>query len=107
MGDNAAWVGREEKPVTPAIVAGRRRANPFGLFDMHGNVWEICQDVFDPNAYKTAPPEDPVGPGGMGLHVNRGGAADRPALSSYSALRIPNRMGQTGNMTGFRVLKEF
>ena len=106
QGNQAALVSREETPVTPSVVAGRRRANPFGLFDMHGNVWETCQDVFDASAYKSAPLEDPCGPVGSGVHVNRGGAAGVPAISSYSAMRIPNRLGPTGNLTGFRVLKE-
>ena len=107
QGNEAAWMGREEKPVTPSVVIGRRRANPFGLFDMHGNVWEICQDVFDANAYTGSALEDPAGPGGTGVHVNRGGSAAMPAWSSSSALRVPNRLGETGNLTGFRVLREF
>ena len=106
-GDRTAWMGREEKPVAPSIVAARRRANPFGLFDMHGNVWETCQDVFDVNAYKTAPVRGSGGTGGNGgpRHPRRVGRQARPF--QLQCLRIPNRMGQTGNMTGFRVLKEF
>jgi len=33
---------------------GRYRANPFGLFDVHGNVFEWCRDDYDPNAYALA-----------------------------------------------------
>lgn len=46
--------GGETRPV------GTREANSFGLFDLHGNVWEWCQDSYDQDYYANSPPVDPV-----------------------------------------------
>ena len=59
---------------------GELAANPFGLFDMHGNVWEWCQDWWDEQIYATygnSPAIDPAGPrqrkNDSTFHVSRGG----------------------------------
>jgi len=47
--------------------------NPFGIHDVHGNVWEWCKDWYDPNYYAASPGFDPVGPLTGETHVYRGG----------------------------------
>ena len=50
----AGWFGEDyEKGSTHPV--REKRANPFGLFDMHGNVCEWCQDIYDPSAYRKRP----------------------------------------------------
>src|SRR5262249_51384102 len=52
---------RSNSQFHPWPVAGLKE-NAWGLHDMHGNVWEWCQDKYDPNYYKTSPRKDPPGP---------------------------------------------
>jgi formylglycine-generating enzyme required for sulfatase activity len=53
---------------------GKYEANAFGLHDMHGNVWEWCQDWFDRNYYFNSPKTDPQGPDTGEFRVLRGGS---------------------------------
>jgi len=66
---NYAWYydnsGGETHPV------GQKLANPWGLYDLHGNVWEWCQDWFD--TYPGGMAVDPQGPATGSFRVIRGG----------------------------------
>src|SRR5262249_55514670 len=48
--------------------------NAYGLYDVHGNVWEFCQDWFDENYYEQRESVDPVGPEEGESRVLRGGS---------------------------------
>ena len=82
-------------------LTGTRRANAWGLHDVHGNVFEWCRDWYDPAAIVDA--VDPVGPATGTQRVTRGGAWSSYGASIRSAFRGRDGPGNRGTNLGFRV----
>jgi formylglycine-generating enzyme required for sulfatase activity len=100
FGDNAA--SRNERY---AHRVGYKKPGPFGLYDMHGNVWEWCQDWFVVD-YDTAASNDPVGPPDGSARVTRSGGWGDWAGRCRAAYRRPGPKTGGGDSSGFRVCFE-
>ena len=82
---------------------GKKRANPFGLFDMHGNVWEWCSDWFWADYYKPNLSVDPKGPEEGSVRALRGGSwHDLPGYCRSAARRAEEPSFRCDDL-GFRV----
>jgi formylglycine-generating enzyme required for sulfatase activity len=83
---------------------GSFRQNAFGLYDMHGNGWEWCQDWYDGNYYSNSPEVDPKGPDTGSARVLRGGSWGYYPWHCRSAGRDRYAPDDRCNCSGFRVV---
>ncbi|MBI3986053.1 MAG: formylglycine-generating enzyme family protein [Lentisphaerae bacterium] len=97
---SSGWCGINSESMPHPV--GRKQANSWGLFDMHGNVWEWCQDWQGP--YSGAEAADPVGPTGGVYRVMRGGGWNNTAELCRSANRDSYEPGKHWNGLGFRLV---
>ncbi len=83
---------------------GSLPANPFGLYDMHGNVWEWCHDWFgfDCEWYGKSPSDDPFGPSKCSHRVGRGGSWYYMPASSRSSSRFNGPPSYRNDNRGIR-----
>lgn len=97
-----AWYSKNAGDSTQPV--GEKLPNDWGLYDMHGNVWEWCQDRYTPNYYQQSPRENPQGPS-SGVHrVLHGGSWSDDPFICRSASRFWGLPGGVKLIVGFRVV---
>lgn len=81
------------------------KPNAWGLYDMHGNVWEWVQDWYDGSYYRSSPSTDPSGPSSGSTRVFRGGSWNLVAVNARAAYRFNGRPDFRNVNLGFRLAR--
>ena len=107
LGDYA-WYTKNTRRIGEkyAHAVGRKKPNAWGLYDMHGNVWEWCADYYGEKYYAAGGNTvDPTGPGSGSSRVLRGGSfGDVGGRYCRSAGRVSDGPGHRSVHYGFRVV---
>jgi len=98
LGDYAWYDANSDGKTHPV---GQKKPNAFGLYDMHGNVWEWCEDWLD--VYEAKAVTNPTGPTTGAARVARGGGWCRSAHLCHSALRYYFMPSYGSSLLGLRV----
>ena len=103
---NYAWFG-EDRNEDHAHPVAQKRPNAWGLYDMHGNVWEWCQDTYS-DSYQGAPNDGTARvDAGASYRVYRGGGWDDVASYCRSADRSWHSPRVRGTNLGFRPVRSY
>ena len=102
LGDYA-WYKKTANDYGHAV--GTKRPNPWGLYDMHGNVSEWVQDWWSNRYYNSSPRVDPPGPSSGSERVVRGGGFPSPARYVRSAQRYGHSPDDRHYGLGVRLLR--
>ena len=98
-----AWFSDSSGQVTHPV--GQKLANTWGLYDMHGNVWEWCWDWYSAEYYKHSTSVDARGPEQANSRVRRGGSFGDSPADLRSAVRTRLVPMIRSRFVGFRLAR--
>jgi formylglycine-generating enzyme required for sulfatase activity len=99
-----AWYGETVRKGGTHPV-GVKAPNAWGLYDVHGNVFEWTADWFGEGYYASSPRDDPKGPSSGTMRVTRGGSWGNDAWFCQTATRNSELPDQRSMFLGFRLLR--
>ena len=87
-----------------AVPVAEKQPNELGLFDMSGNVWELCSDWYDEGYYSGSPQNDPQGPNSGKFSILRGGSWNHNGNNCRVAYRCKHYPDLKDNNLGVRLV---
>jgi sulfatase modifying factor 1 len=102
--DSVAWYIKNSNLSSRPV--GQKQPNELGLYDMCGNAWQWCADIFDYSYYVLSPAKNPKGPIIGTLYAVRGGSYLHDAVDCRIAVREGRESAHQSSRHGFRVAKD-
>ncbi|MCD4678683.1 MAG: SUMF1/EgtB/PvdO family nonheme iron enzyme [Desulfobacula sp.] len=102
--DRVAWHESNSGGETHSV--GSKEPNGLGIYDMSGNVWEWCEDVYDKEAYSKHSRNNPLVTSGGSYRVGRGGSWCDESWGVRCANRSGFRPSYPGSNLGFRLIRK-